>query len=70
MNTIRIPQLLLLTALSLAACTQQVKAPSGPPPPGVWQGGSAAPWTQTEPEKLMMEQAPVERPTPQPRVTY
>ena len=60
--------LLLLAALAMAGCSE-VQAPSGPPPSGTWQG-SAAPPLQTESQRMMMQNAPETRPTPQPRSTY
>jgi hypothetical protein len=60
--------LLLLATLAVAGCTS-LQAPSGPPPSGTYQG-SAAPPLQTESERMMMQNAPVTRPTPQPRSTY
>ena len=58
----------LLAALAVAGCSS-VQAPSGPPPGGTWQG-SAAPPLQTESQRMMMQNAPATRPTPQPRSTY
>jgi hypothetical protein len=63
MTTVRPSQLLLLAALAVAACSE-VQAPSGPPPGGTFQG-TAAPPLQTESQRMMMQDAPVTRPTPQ-----
>lgn len=60
--------LLLLATLAVAGCTS-VQAASGPPPSGTSQG-SAAPPMQTESQRMMMQNAPVTSPTPQPRPTY
>ena len=59
---------LLLATLAVAGCTS-LQASSGPPPSGTYQG-SAAPPLQTESQRMMMQNAPVTRPTPQPRSTY
>jgi hypothetical protein len=67
-TTIRPIRLLLAMGLALTACSE-VKDSSGPPPGGTWQG-SAAPPLQTESQRMMMQNAPVTRPTPQPRSTY
>jgi hypothetical protein len=60
--------LLLLAMLAVTGCTS-LQASSGPPPSGTSQG-SAAPPMQTESQRMMMQNAPVTRPTPQPRSTY
>jgi hypothetical protein len=63
MTTIRPARLLLLAALAATACSE-VQAPSGPPPGGTFQG-TAPPPLQTESQRMMMQDAPVTRPTPQ-----
>jgi hypothetical protein len=67
-NTQQVNVVLLLATLAVAGCTS-VQAASGPPPSGTSQG-SAAPPMQTESQRMMMQNAPVTRPTPQPRSTY
>ena len=68
MTTMRPSHLLLLAVLGLAACSK-VEDTSGPPPSGTFQGTAVAP-LQTESERMMMQNAPVTRPTPQPRSNY
>jgi hypothetical protein len=55
--------LLFLAALAVAACSE-VKTNTGGPPSGTFQG-TAAPPMQTESQRMMMQNAPVTRSTPQ-----
>src|SRR4051812_30736444 len=55
--------LLFLAALAVTACSE-VKTNTGGPPSGTFQG-TAAPPMQTESQRMMMQNAPVTRSTPQ-----
>jgi hypothetical protein len=55
--------LLFLAALAVTACSE-VKTNTGGPPSGTFQG-TAAPPMQTDSQRMMMQNAPVTRSTPQ-----